>query len=59
MLLKWFMALYDNEICEEDAFIMWKEDITDAYPGKGNALFQVNSWLVWLQNAESASETDD
>lgn len=41
MLLRWFVNLYDLEIVEEDAFLKWKEDITDAYPGKGKALFQV------------------
>lgn len=40
-LLRWFNALYDLEIVEEEAFLNWKEDVTDAYPGKGNALFQV------------------
>lgn len=40
-LLRWFMALYDKEIIEEEAFLNWKEDLTDAYPGKGQALFQV------------------
>lgn len=40
-LLRWFMALYDLEIVEEEAFLNWKEDVTDAYPGKGQALFQV------------------
>jgi translation initiation factor 4G len=43
MLLRWFVNLYDLEIVEEDAFLKWKEDITDAYPGKGKALFQVSS----------------
>lgn len=40
-LLRWFAALYDLEIVDEEAFLNWKEDVTDAYPGKGNALFQV------------------
>lgn len=42
-LLRWFRALYDLEIVEEEAFLKWKEDVTDAYPGKGQALFQVSS----------------
>lgn len=41
-LLRWFMNLYDFEIVEEEAFLAWKEDVTDAYPGKGQALFQVS-----------------
>lgn len=59
MLLRWFTALYELEIAEEDAFLRWKEDITDAYPGKGKALFQVNSWLTWLQEAESEEEDEE
>lgn len=42
MLLRWFVLLYDAEIVEEDAFLKWREDITDVTPGKGKALFQVN-----------------
>ena len=45
MLLRWFVNLYDLEIVEEDAFLKWKEDITDAYPGKGKALFQVSAYF--------------
>lgn len=42
MLLRWFIALYDLSIIDEDAFMRWKEDVNDAYPGKGDALFQVH-----------------
>lgn len=40
------MRLYDLEIIEEDAFLKWKEEVNDEFPGKGKALFQVR--LVWL-----------
>ncbi|XP_041973308.1 eukaryotic translation initiation factor 4 gamma 2 [Aricia agestis] len=56
MLLRWFMYLYNLEVCEEEAFLTWREDVTDAYPGKGEALFQVNAWLTWLQQQESEEE---
>ncbi|XP_030035953.1 eukaryotic translation initiation factor 4 gamma 2 [Manduca sexta] len=56
LLLRWFMYLYNLEVCEEDAFLRWREDVTDAYPGKGEALFQVNTWLTWLQQQESEDE---
>ncbi|KAL0268186.1 UNVERIFIED_CONTAM: hypothetical protein PYX00_010221 [Menopon gallinae] len=59
MLLRWFNHLYDLEIVEEEAFMKWKEDITDSYPGKGKALFQVNQWLTWLEEAESEEEEED
>lgn len=48
-LLRWFMALYDLEIVEEEAFLTWKEDVTDAYPGKGQALFQVRFFKLFSQ----------
>lgn len=56
MLLRFFVNLYDLEVIEEDAFVQWKEDVTEAYPGKGQALFQVFQWLMWLQEAESTDE---
>ncbi|XP_035672305.1 eukaryotic translation initiation factor 4 gamma 2-like isoform X1 [Branchiostoma floridae] len=62
MLLRMFMMMYDLEITEEDAFFRWKEDINDEFPGKGKALFQVNTWLQWLETAEedeSEEEDDD
>jgi len=59
MLLRWFVNLYDLEVIEEDAFLKWREDITDAYPGKGKALFQVNSWLTWLETVSSEEEDEE
>ncbi|KAJ8971557.1 hypothetical protein NQ314_000644, partial [Rhamnusium bicolor] len=44
-LLRWFMALYEMEIVDEEAFLNWKED--------------VNQWLTWLQEAESEEEEGD
>lgn len=59
LLLRWFVLLYDLEIVEEEAFLKWKEDVNDDYPGKGKALFQVNQWLTWLEEAEEEEEEDD
>jgi translation initiation factor 4G len=62
MLLRWFVLFYDLEIVEEESYLKWKEDISDDYPGKGKALFQVNQWLTWLEEAEEedeGSEDDD
>ncbi|GBN52186.1 Eukaryotic translation initiation factor 4 gamma 2 [Araneus ventricosus] len=58
MLLRWFMMFYDLEIIEEEAFLKWKEDVNDEYPGKGKALFQVNQWLTWLEEAEEEGSDD-
>lgn len=45
MLLRMFVLLYDTEVVEEEAFLKWKEDVSEKYPGKGKALFQVGSVL--------------
>ncbi|XP_037827694.1 eukaryotic translation initiation factor 4 gamma 2 [Lucilia sericata] len=58
MLCRWFKYLYEAEVIYEDTFIHWKEEISDKYPGKGTALFQVNNWLTWLQEAESEDDED-
>merc|ERR1712012_194600 len=59
MLLRWFVSLYEADIVDEHAFLKWKEDVNDSYPGKGKALFQVNNWLTWLEEAESEEEDED
>ncbi|XP_035381346.1 eukaryotic translation initiation factor 4 gamma 2b [Electrophorus electricus] len=59
MLLRYFVNFYDMEIIEEDAFLAWKEDITQEFPGKGKALFQVNQWLTWLETAEEEESEEE
>merc|ERR1711876_92100 len=59
MLLRWFVALYEADIVDEHVFLKWKEDVNDSYPGKGKALFQVNQWLTWLEEAESEEADED
>ncbi|MCL4121464.1 UNVERIFIED_CONTAM: hypothetical protein GTU68_025152 [Idotea baltica] len=59
MLLRWFVNLYDLEIIEEEAFLAWKEDLNQDYPGKGKALFQVNQWLTWLQETDEDDEEEE
>ncbi|KAL8614445.1 hypothetical protein ACOMHN_007781 [Nucella lapillus] len=59
MLLRFFVNLYDQSIVEEEAFLHWKEEVNDQYPGKGTALFQVNQWLTWLEQAEEESEDEE
>ncbi|TNN42347.1 Eukaryotic translation initiation factor 4 gamma 2 [Liparis tanakae] len=59
MLLRYFVHLYDMEIIEEEAFLAWKEDVTQEFPGKGKSLFQVNQWLTWLETAEEEESEDE
>ena len=41
LLLRSFVNFYEMDIVDEHAFLQWKEDVNDTYPGKGKALFQV------------------
>jgi translation initiation factor 4G len=59
LLLRWFINMYDMEIIDEDAFLKWKEEVNDVHPGKGQALFQVNHWLTWLEQAEEEESEDE
>ncbi|XP_046906779.1 eukaryotic translation initiation factor 4 gamma 2b isoform X2 [Hypomesus transpacificus] len=59
MLLRYFVHFYDMEIIEEESFLAWKEDITQEFPGKGKALFQVNQWLTWLETAEEEESEEE
>jgi len=59
LILRWFVALYEADIVDEHVFLKWKDEVNDSYPGKGKALFQVNQWLTWLEEAESEDEDDD
>jgi len=59
LLLRWFVALYEADVVDERVFLKWKEDVNDTYPGKGKALFQVNQWLTWLEEAESEEDDED
>ncbi|XP_060572704.1 eukaryotic translation initiation factor 4 gamma 2-like, partial [Ruditapes philippinarum] len=59
MMLRLFMDLYDMEVVDEEVFLKWKEEVNDEYPGKGKALFQVNNWLTWLEQAEVESDEEE
>uniref|UniRef100_A0A094ZZV8 Eukaryotic translation initiation factor 4 gamma 2 n=1 Tax=Schistosoma haematobium TaxID=6185 RepID=A0A094ZZV8_SCHHA len=57
-LFRCFMNLYNCELVCEDAFLSWKEEVNPSYPAKGQALFEVNRWLTWLETAEEEDEED-
>ncbi|XP_050092684.1 transcription factor mef2A-like [Anopheles aquasalis] len=59
VLLRWFQEMYELSVIEEDAFLQYKEDVNDIYPGKGKALFQVNQWLTWLAEAEDEDDEEE
>jgi hypothetical protein len=44
-----FVNLYDLDVIEEEAFLKWRDDVSDDHPGKGKALFQVHRILSVTQ----------
>ena len=58
-MLCWFCVLHELDIIEPETFNMWRDEVNDAYVGKGKALFQVNSWLEWLNTIDSEEELDE
>nr|CAB3241846.1 eukaryotic translation initiation factor 4 gamma 2 [Phallusia mammillata] len=59
LMLRLFDLLYHEDIIDEEIFLKWKEDVNDEYPGKGKSLFQVNSWLTWLEEADTEDDEED
>eukprot|EP00050_Salpingoeca_kvevrii_P011525 m.16043 g.16043 ORF g.16043 m.16043 type:complete len:804 (-) comp3471_c0_seq1:1830-4241(-) len=59
MILRYFVHLYDLDVIEEDAYMTWREEVTDDFPGKGEALIAVNEYLNWMKTAEEESEEDE
>ncbi|KAF7249597.1 hypothetical protein EG68_10242 [Paragonimus skrjabini miyazakii] len=57
-LLRCFMNLYNCDLVDENTFLTWKEELNPSYPAKGEALFEVNRWLTWLENAEEEDEEE-
>ena len=37
----------------------WKEELNNPLPGKQKALFQVNTWLTWLEEEEEEEDDSD
>jgi translation initiation factor 4G len=59
LILRLFSNLYDMDVIDEEAYIHWKEEVNELHPGKGKALFQVNQWLTWLEQASEESDDED
>ena len=47
-----FVLLYDTEVVDEEAFLKWKEDVSEKHPGKGKALFQVGIIVMINENTK-------
>lgn len=59
VIKKVFYNLYEMDIVSEDAYKVWREDVSDETPGKDKALFQVNEFLQWLAEAAEVEGDDD
>ena len=59
MIHRAFVYLYDFDVCDEEAYLLWRDDLNDTYPGKTTALFKVNKFLVWLQTPDSDSGEEE
>ncbi|XP_076801566.1 eukaryotic translation initiation factor 4 gamma 2-like [Clavelina lepadiformis] len=59
LMLRLFDLLYNEDIIDEEIFLLWKEDVNDEVPGKGKSLFQVNAWLTWLQEADTEDDEEE
>jgi translation initiation factor 4G len=60
LLLRSFVNFYEMDIVDEHAFLQWKEDVNETYPGKGKALFQVhiNSFMSGSCHFDRASNEE-
>ena len=55
-----FRAMYKYDLAEEDAFMEWKEDETEAFEqGKLKAVIQTTEWFAWLEEEEDEDEEEE
>ena len=54
LLLRLFSYLYDMDVIEEECFFKWKEDVSQEFPGKGQALFQVKGLRLTIRHCGMA-----
>lgn len=59
LIWRLFNYFYHEDVIDEEIFLKWKEDVNDEYSGKDKALTQVNSWLTWLQEADTEEDDED
>jgi translation initiation factor 4G len=45
-----FNQMYDLDLIEEEAFYLWKDELNDSYPNKGQALFDVFFYYIKIQS---------
>ncbi|KAG5175730.1 hypothetical protein JKP88DRAFT_228640 [Tribonema minus] len=54
-----FTLLNIKEICDEDAYAEWKDDVDDATPGRKETIVQTLKFFEWLEAEEEEDEDED
>ncbi|CAN0554834.1 unnamed protein product, partial [Ectocarpus sp. 12 AP-2014] len=54
-----FMGMYNDDLCEEEAFIEWKDDVDSTAEGRMKAVMQTTPWFVWLESVEEEEDEDE
>ncbi|KAL7576277.1 hypothetical protein ACA910_018102 [Epithemia clementina (nom. ined.)] len=55
-----FRGMYKFDLVEEDAFMEWKDDETEAFEkGKLKAIIQTVEWFTWLSQADDDEEEEE
>ncbi|CAN0264293.1 unnamed protein product, partial [Phaeothamnion confervicola] len=54
-----FMWLYHGEVCEDEAYEAWKDDLADKTPGKTTAIVQTLKWFEWLETVEEEDDDEE
>lgn len=59
LVLAIFVCLYDADVLPEEAFMAWKDDLSDDVPpGKMDAIIATTSWFSYLEE-ESEDDSDE
>jgi len=59
VMLRFSKYFYDFDVVEEEAFTVWREEVKDDVPGKGDALVAINEYLNWMRSAVEESGDED
>ncbi|CAN0170340.1 unnamed protein product, partial [Laminaria digitata] len=54
-----FMGMYNCDLCEEEAFIEWKDDVDNPAEGRMKAVMQTTPWFLWLEQVDEEDDEED
>jgi hypothetical protein len=58
LIEKILTKLYQVDVASEEVILAWKDDVSDAVPGKMTAIVQTSAFCNWLE-AESEDEDSE